>query len=255
MSLLDKDVSLLDILSFIKKNIVIVLVSAISVALVAFYIFYTTGTTTYSYKGSLIVNTRWSEKDNLSPSGAYNDTNYAINSINTYQELLKSNAFLQLVVEDAGYKGTISASQAGASIFFTSSEDAFVFYVNVKSANPQFAERIAKSFIKLAPSYASDYITYSDLKAIDTPTLSSIDKPSTIFYTAIAFVLAAVITLILLYLLQMLDTRVKSASEVEEKFGISNLGIIPNFYVGGGSNYKEYRKKGARSSNETSYKY
>ncbi len=257
MFLLGKDVSLVDILSFIKKNIVIVLVSAVSVALVAFYITYVTGTTTYTYKGSLIVNTHWSEqKDNtLSPSGAYSDTNYAIYSINTYQELLKSREFLQLVLKDAGYNNYVSTGQVSSSIYFSSSEDAYIFYVNVKSANAEFAEKVAASFMKLAPQYASGYMTYSDLKTIDTPILSVVDKPSIAFYTAIAFVLAAVLTLVLLYLLEMLDTRVKSASEVEEKYGIPNLGIIPNFYVGGGSSYKEYRKKGARSSNEASYKY
>ena len=71
-------------------------------------------------------------------------------------------------------------------------------------------------------------------------------------YTGLAFVAGATIVLFLLYIIESLDTRIKSAGEVEKRYNISNLGVIPNFYVGGGKDYKAY-KKGALRRNEAYY--
>ncbi len=247
-----KEISLLDLLVFARKNLLVALIAAVICASVAFFAGKTISTTKYTYTCSFSVDTFWnsSESETLSPSGAYSAANYAVYSINTHKVLLQGTDLLNAVIKDAGFEGSVSAELLRSLLYVSDAEDTLVINISLTSQNQKSIKKLAESYAKVAPQYSK--LSYSSLILCENVRHSSTSSTPVNLYTAIAFVGGACIVLFLIFIIESLDTRVKSASEVEKRYNIANLGVIPNFYVGGGKDYKAY-KKGARRKYEGYY--
>lgn len=247
-NILNKDLTLAEMLEFIKKNIVVIIVTAIAFAIITFIVSSALATTTYSYKCEYISETLWYEEEEvLTPSGAFSAANYAVYAINTQKKLLRGSALLNAAIEDAGYKGQISSGNFNSMISLSSEEDTLILSVTFSSTDKEAIRKLAESYAKLAPEYAN--MNYSSLEIFEPVAYAGSSSTPVPLYTFTAFVLGGLIALVLLYFIESLDNRIKSSAEVENKYGIVNLGIIPNLYVSGGKNYKAY-KKGAKGNYE-----
>ena len=247
-----KEVSVIEILAFIKKNLVVSLAAAVIFAVVAYLAASSIADTTYTYGCSFTVDTFWNNEntETLSPSGAYSAANYAVYSINTHKKYLKGTKLLEDVIKDAGYENQISPEYLRSLIYISNEEDTLIINVTLSNSNKKAIEKLAKSYAKLAPKHSR--LSYSSLLLFEATRHVGTSSTPVTLYTGLAFVAGAAIVLFLLYIIESLDTRIKSAGEVEKQYNISNLGVIPNFYVGGGKDYKAY-KKGALRRNEAYY--
>ena len=247
-----KEVSVVEILAFIRKNLIVALAAAVIFAVVAYLATSSIADTTYTYGCSFTVDTFWNNEsaETLSPSGAYSAVNYAVYSINTHKKYLTGTELLNAVIKDAGYEGQISPEYLRSLIYISNEDDTLIINVTLSNSNKAAIEKLAKSYAKLAPKYSR--LGYSSLLLFEATRHVGTSSTPVTLYTCVAFVAGAAIVLFLLYIIESLDTRIKSASEVEKRYNISNLGVIPNFYVGGGKDYKAY-KKGALRRNEAYY--
>ncbi|GEM_PF-6997653 len=250
---MNKELSLVDLLGFIKKNIIVTLITAIAFSVITFAVSTTISTTEYTYSCSFTVDTYWNgDQDLLTPNGAYSAANYAVYSINTYKELLKGSKLLNEVIKDAGYENLISSDAARSFLVLENKPDTMIITAHFTSTNDELTQRLANSYAKIAPLRSK--LSYSSLNVSEDAVRTNVQSTPVKLYTAVAFFLGATIVLVLLFFIESLDTRIKSASDVENKYKIANLGIIPNFYTGGGKNYKAY-KKGAYVKNEAYTNY
>ncbi len=254
VSRINNEVTLVDLFRFIKKNSLVALITAIIVATATYFAASYVAVSHYTYSCSFMVETYWNASNSeeiLSPSGATNAVSYATMLIETQKDLLQGSDLLDEVVADAGYSGALSASGLRSLLSVTHKEDTFIINASITSQNNEAARNLIESYAKLAPS-KSKILSYSSLVLTEAPRNTGYKTTPVNVYTIIAFFLSGIIVLLGLYFIESLDTRVKSASEVERKYNLTNLGVIPNFYVGGGKNYKAY-KKGARAKNESYY--
>ncbi len=247
-----RELTVVEILGFVKKNLIVSLAAAVVFAIVAFLASSSIADTSYTYGCSFTVNTLWTNDDSemLSPSGAYSAANYAVYSINTHKKYLEQTELLKAVIKDAGYENQISPEYLRSIIYISNEEDTMIINVSLSNSNKSAVEKLAKSYAKIAPKQAG--LTYSSLLLFEPARHVGTTSTPVTLYTGLAFIAGAAIVLFLLFIIESLDTRVKSASEVEKRYNIANLGVIPNFYVGGGKDYKAY-KKGALRRNEAYY--
>ena len=234
---MNKDLTLADLLQFIRKNIMVSIVTAFVFSIITYFVSSSMATTYYKYTLSYEVVVAW-ENVELSPSGALTAADFAENQMVAIKPRMKGTELLNDVIKEAGYEGAMNSGHLSSMISLENEENVPIINVTITSTNPGLLKYIKREYCALEPFEPVRYGGSSS-----TPVKS---------YTMSAFVLALLGILVLLYFIESLDTRVKTAAEVEKKYEIANLGIIPNFYLSRKSSYNKYGyQKGAGSNYES----
>ena len=246
---MNKDLTLTDLLQFIRKNIAVSIVTALIFAVITYFVSSSMSVTTYKYTFSYEVAVAW-ENVELSPSGALTSANFAESQIPALKPRMKGSEFLKRVIEKAGYKGKLDARMLSSMITLSNEEEVPNINVDVSGTNRVAVKKLAEAYAELAPKYIKK--TYVSLDQFEPVRFEGASSTPVKSYTMSAFVLALLGILILLYFIESLDTRVKSAAELEKKYEIPNLGVIPNFYISKKNSYSKYGyRKGATGNYES----
>ena len=147
--------------------------------------------------------------------------------VDTYVTVIRSNKILTAAAESVGLdipiatlKKTVTASVQG---------ETEVIAVNVEHRDPQTAYILANAIANIAPTYMSDIVEGSSMKIIDYPVYSDKRyKPSYIMYSLLGFLLGAVLIIIKVIVNTLTDDKVKNLQEIEERFSLPILGVIPD---------------------------
>ncbi len=240
---MNKDLSFAELLGFLKKNIIVVLITAVVFAVITYVIASSMAETTHSYTFSYEVTVLWNqEEDTLSPSGALTAANFAKAEINTLKEKMKGSKLLNAAIEKAGYKGRLSSGAFASMISFQTEADTNIIKVTVTNPNREGIKNLSNVYSELVP-YSVER-TYSSLQPLEPVTYAGAYTTPVKTYTMVAFAMGFAAMLVLLYFIEALDTKIKTAAEIEKKYEIANLGSVPNFFMSGGKNYKAYKKGG-----------
>lgn len=102
--------------------------------------------------------------------------------------------------------------------------------LNVTMRNAIEAKGLADAIASVAPSYIADIVEGSSMKIVSKPVLATRRySPSITKNTVIGALLALLIALALVIVQDLMDDRIRSANDLEKRFGISILGTIPDF--------------------------
>lgn len=101
-----------------------------------------------------------------------------------------------------------------------------VFVVN---ESPQTAYELANAIAKTAPAYMAEIVEGSSMKIVDYPVYSERRyQPSYLKYAILGFLFGAFVVAVILIIRYFKDDSVKSEGELENKFSIPVLGVIPD---------------------------
>ena len=246
---MNKDLTLADLSQFIRKNIAVSIVTAFIFSIITYLVSSSMAVTTYTYSFSYEVVVAWDNVD-LSPSGAMTAADFAESQVAALKPRMKGTDFLKNVIKDAGYEGKLSVKALSTMISLSSEEDVPIINVDFSGTNPKLLKRLAHTYVALAPKHIKK--VYVSLDPFEPVRYKNAYTTPVKTYTTSSFVLALLGILVLLYFVESLDTRVKSATEIEKKYEIANLGIIPNFYISKKNSYTKYGyQKGASSNYES----
>lgn len=220
------EISFKDIFNIIKKNIVfIVSISLIAGILSFFYTnFFVEKTYTASVK--LYVSTNY---NTTSGSDSLNNFNYAQKLVSTYIELLDTNSFFADVSQNINEKYT--PSQLDAMVKFTSIEGTEVFKAIVTSSSPTDAKLIADAVAETAPQTMDKFIiTSAQLKIVDNATVPKAPtSPNVSKNVLIAFFAGLVISLVISFIRDYFDIKVKYNEDMTTLCNVPVLAAIPDF--------------------------
>lgn len=155
------------------------------------------------------------------------DVNAAKQLVLTYQSILKSNSILTAAAKSIGVEKSYE-SLAGR-VYTEVSDDTEIISVYVVDNDPQFAYDYAQAIAKVAPAYMSQIVEGSSMKIIDYPEYS--DKrfqPSYIRYGIIGFLIGVLLVAVWVIIRYFIDDTIKTESEIENKFALPILGVIPD---------------------------
>lgn len=211
--------TLLELLGLLKKNLKLVvilpLVCAIGMGAYAFMGM----EDEYTATASMYVLAKQDEiGDNL-------NTNLSASQMvaNDVATLLKSDRVRDLAARDLGVK-----SLAGFDISVTSETTLRVLSVTVTGDDPKQVAELANSLAQNVSGIAQDVMQIEAVNVIDradAPTAPS--GPSRVLYIAVAFLAGLFMAVAIIVVADMLNTKVRSADEVEELLGIPVIGRIP----------------------------
>lgn len=236
------EISFKDITRIIKKNIVFIIVVSLLFATVSFFI------TTFFIPKTYTSNLKLYVETNYKTSTAaedYQSINYAKNLVLTYIELLDSNTFYSEVSKTLNEKYT--ASQLKSMIKFESIENTEVFKAIVTSSSPYEAKNIGDAIAKTAPDTIANVKDNAKLKIVDEATvLKEPTSPNVIKNVLIAFAAGLIISLIISFVRDFLDVKIKYNEEMTTILGLPILAAIPDF---------EYFSNPKKASKADSYGY
>lgn len=219
------EISFKDITRIIKKNIVFIIVVSFLFATISFFVTTFFIQKTYTSNLKLYVETNYKTS---SISEDYQSVNYAKNLVLTYIELLDSNTFYSQVSKALNEKYT--ATQLKSMITFESIENTEVFKAIIVSSNPYEAKNIGDAIAKTAPDTIADVKDNAKLKIVDEATVpKEPTSPNVTKNVLIAFLAGLIISLIISFVRDFLDVKIKYNEEMTTILNLPILAAIPDF--------------------------
>ena len=155
------------------------------------------------------------------------DVNAAKELVLTYRNIITSNTILTAAAQSIGVD--LPYENLLKKVSTEIKDDTEIIGVYVVDTDPQFAYDYAQAIAKTAPLYMSQIVEGSSMKIIDVPEYSDVRyKPSYLKYSIIGFLIGALAVVIILIIRYFMDDTVKTEGEIEEKFDMPILGVIPD---------------------------
>ena len=178
----------------------------------------------YKSEGTLYVNTAKEQTtDDVNAVAIRN----AAELLPTYIEVLTSTPFMELVADDIDNKYSIDS--LGEMIEFTALEETNLIDVKVVTADSHDAYLITRSILRNAPAKIQQIFEGGSVKIIEYPEEAEESEADSAFQKGIiGFIAGAAIAMIIIFLINLFDTRVKGSEELTTKYGLPVLGEVPN---------------------------
>ena len=216
--------TLLELLGLLKKNLkLVVILPVVCAALMGGYAFVMMEDE-YTASASMYVLAKQDEMaTNLST-----DLTASQMVANDVATLLKSDRVRDLAARDLGVKNL-----AGYSISVSSETTSRVMGVTVTGEDPQNTALLANSLAEHVSNIAQEVMQVESVNIIDTAeTPSAPSGPNRVLYIAVAVMAGLFLAVAIVVVADMLNTKVRSADEVEELLGIPVIGRIPTMKGG-----------------------
>ncbi len=169
--------------------------------------------------------------------------------LDTCVVILNSRTVLDKVAEQSGLSYT--SSQIKKMISATSVSNTEIFRISVTHSNPREAQIIADTILKVAPGEIKRVMNAGAVSVIDYATLPlSPSSPNIPKNTVLGALLGAMLSVFIILLIQVFDTRVKDEFTLVENFDLPIIGVIPAFKIAGktasGKRALKNKKKGVQ---------
>jgi capsular polysaccharide biosynthesis protein len=155
------------------------------------------------------------------------------NLVNTYEVILQSRTTLETVIEQSGVD--YSYKQLEGMITTSTVNDTEVFSVSVTSSDPQEAELIANTIVKVLPKRIDEIVEGSAVKIVDYAIVpDSRTSPDYSKNTLIGMLLFAVVCCAVIIIREVLDTTIHSEDYLIKQYAdIPVLSIVPDILADG----------------------
>src|SRR5690625_1670511 len=223
---MEETISLHEIFTIIKKRFLLIISFIIGAALIAAIVSYFILTPIYEASTQFIVN-QSNEETTQQTQIDQSTIRTNVELINTYNVIIKSNAILDHVVEELHLPYT--ADQLADKISVTSEENSQVVTVSVKDPLPAVATNIANKTVEVFQEKISEIMNVDNVNILSEAKMKgniSPVEPRPKLNIAIALVLGAMVGVGLAFLLEFLDTKVRSENDIVEKLELPVFGVI-----------------------------
>lgn len=223
---MEETISLKEIFEIIKKRFLIIISFTIGAALIAAIVSFLFLTPIYQSSTQFIVNQNGQDQQGQQ----YIDQSTIrtnVELINTYNVIIKSNAILAEVAEELNLP--YSAETLADKINVSSEQNSQVVTVSVKDPNPQRATEIANTTVRIFQDRIPEIMNVDNVHILteaETKANPSPVEPKPMLNIAIATVLGIMIGVGLAFLLEYLDTTVRTEEDIEKKLGLTLLGTV-----------------------------
>lgn len=215
-----EEINLKEVYSYFKSKILWILIAIVVIIVIGNV--YTIITREPMYRSNTTIVLVGESKEGYSQS----DSQLNQNLIGTYSEIIKSRKVLSQVIENLKLK--MSVEELSNNITTTSVEDTEIIQITVANANAKDAQKITDEVAKVFSEEIQDIYNLENVATIDKAELSK--NPynvnyvkDNVIYLIVGFVLSFGIVFIMYYF----DTSIKSSEVVEEKLGLTVIGVVP----------------------------
>lgn len=218
------DISVIDIINMMLTFWWFIVIFAIFIGGATYTYFKISSVPEYKSTAKVYVNT---EAKQTSTDVNANALTGAANLLPTYIDVLQSKQFLGQVSDDLDNRYTIDDVQSMLKLEGVA--DTNIISISVTHHDAHVAYLVCSSVVNNAPTEVSRVFGGGSTKLTEYPEEAT--KPEELHTTrnaAIGLLIGAVIAMLIIFLVNLFDTRVKSKDELVAKYGLPIIGEIPS---------------------------
>lgn len=220
----ESEISIIDIINMMLTFWWFIVILAVLVGGATYVYFKMTSIPEYKSTSRLYIDT---EAQKTSTDVNASSITNATNLLPTYIVVLQSKTFLDLVSDDLDNKYTVS--DITGMLTLEAETDTNIINVTVKNKDAHVAYLICSSIVNNAPNEIARVFGGGSTKLIEYPEEADKSEPMhTARNAIIGFVAGAAVAMVIIFLVNMFDTRVKSKDELVAKYNLPILGEVPN---------------------------
>ena len=215
-----EEINLKEVYSYFKAKILWILLAIVIIVIIGNV--YTIITRVPMYQSNTTIVLVGESKKEYSQS----DSLLNQNLIGTYSEIITSRKVLQQVIDNLKLKTTID--ELSSNITTSSVEDTEIIRITVNNERKKQAAEIADEVAEVFSDEIQDIYNLENVAIIDKAEIANSPYninyvKDNIIYLAIGIVLSFGVVFVMYYF----DTTIKSSEVVEEKLGLTVIGIVP----------------------------
>ena len=215
-----EEINLKEVYSYFKAKILWILLAIVLIVIIGNV--YTIITRVPMYQSNTTIVLVGESKKEYSQS----DSLLNQNLIGTYSEIITSRKVLQQVIDNLKLKTTVD--ELSSNITTSSVEDTEIIRITVNNERKKQAAEIADEVAKVFSDEIQDIYNLENVAIIDKAEVAKSPYninyvKDNIIYLAIGIVLSFGVVFVMYYF----DTTIKSSEVVEEKLGLTVIGIVP----------------------------
>ncbi len=218
------DISVVDVINMMLTFWWFIVVLAVLVGGATYTYFKISAVPEYKSTAKIYINT---EGQQSSTDVNTNAIIGATNLLPTYIDVLKSNAFLQQVSDDLDNNYT--EKEILSMLTMKAVTDTNIISMEVINADAHVAYLIASSIVNNAPNEIARVFGGGSTKLTEYPSEALNAEPThTARNAIIGGIIGAIVAMVIIFLVNLFDTRVKNKDELVEKYGLPILGEMPS---------------------------
>ncbi|WP_227938616.1 YveK family protein [Alkalihalobacillus deserti] len=219
---MEETISLKDIFQTLKRRLKLIVLIPIIAVLVSALVSYFLLTPIYQSSTQILVNQAKQDQ-------AFNqaDIRTNIELINTYNVIIKSPIILEKVIKEANL--TESVSELNSKLSVASQNNSQVVNITVEHEQPAIAAKIANTVASVFQREIVSIMNVDNVSVLSQAQVSdspSPIKPNPTLNMAIAFVVGLMTAVGLAFLLEYLDTTMKTEKDIEDILELPILGVV-----------------------------
>ncbi len=231
---MNREITLMDFFRFVLSKLKLILIFGCIAAIIAAGFVFLTADEQYNYNGSFIVDPFGNVDENFNSNNIYNELTISRTLIPSFVELMQKKDFAEMIAksvnEELGKK--LKYTHIINMIRYTTNDDTLIIDFRCTSSDQEVAYTVAKTISEKAPGYVEQKLNRINLNAVDSINKDVFGTSKTNFKVigVIAFIIAAVLTVLVTLVIELLDNRIKDPEDITEHFEYPILGSIPDFY-------------------------
>jgi capsular polysaccharide biosynthesis protein len=220
---MEETISLQELFKTLKKRFMLIALITFIAITVSGIISFTLLTPIYQSSTQILVNQEKQEATDYTAQ----DIQTNLQLINTYNVIIKSPAILSKVIEELNLH--TSATELTGKVTVASEENSQVLNITVQDEDPKMAVDIANS---IATVFQKEVVTLMSVDNVNILTPAELPekpapiKPDPMLNMAIAAVIGLMLGIGLAFLLEYLDTTMKTELDVEDILKLPILGVV-----------------------------
>lgn len=216
-----EEINLIEVFQYFKSKLVWILATILLVLIAGNSFYALTREPLYKSSTTIVL-------VNNSESSTYTQTDLTMNKnlVSTYTEIIKSRNVLGQVIKnldlDMDYKDLYNQVSVSAV------QDTEIIKVNVSDENSKRARDIANEIAEVFTKEIKDIYNLENVSIVDKAIMA--EEPYNLTYTkdnVIFLAIGLVVSCGIIFMVYYFDTTIKSTDAIEEKLGLSVIGVVP----------------------------
>lgn len=224
---MEEDLNLHDIINLLKKRLGLILIVTTLAAVASAVISSLVLPEVYQASTQLLVKQGQTDEAQLNNMNIESD----LQLVKTYSVIIKSPVILQQVVEQLNLD--LSFDQINQQIIVESAENSQVIGISVKDADPATAVAIANKTVEILQSETQKLMNIDNVMILSPAKMSLSPlpvEPNPLLNTIMWAIAGLILGIGIAFILEYLDTTIKSAQEIKDLLGVPLIGTIPSFH-------------------------
>lgn len=220
---MESTLDLSKIFGILRKNLKLLIILPIICLLISVLITFLFLDDKYQASTQVLVNQKESDSQMMAQEVQSN-----IQLVNTYSEIVKSPRILDEVSKELNRQ--YSSSEITSMLTVTNQANSQVLNISVDSKSGSDSEKIANKIAQVFSDKVPNIMNVDNVSILSTAddTMKKV-SPKEIINLAMGFIIGLVIALIIVFIKEIFDKRIKSESDVDKELEIPVLGSIQKF--------------------------